>query len=239
MKWINIIFVNPTFIFAGVLGLLFHTHINAQCVSFKLSDRGDTLNCVDKKGMKQGPWIEKKAALRGNPGYEEEGEYRDNKREGLWRRYSEQGDLLAVENYRWGLLHGKSQYYSLMGLEREESWWAINPQYKYDTILVPDLYVDGKYKEVIVPNEGRSLRHGSWTWYDPMTGLIVKTEEFFRDSLSNPLAAFGLNSRRRREPPVDSTGKPKKVEKPDVVTEWEKKNAGKKRIKVRDGSTGY
>ncbi|HSK13013.1 MAG TPA: hypothetical protein VK907_07335, partial [Phnomibacter sp.] len=73
-----------------------------QYRSYKLSDRGDTLNCIDMNGLKQGPWLERFPELRGNPGYEEEGEYVDGKKEGVWRKYTLQGDIMAVESYRWG-----------------------------------------------------------------------------------------------------------------------------------------
>ncbi|HMP92103.1 MAG TPA: hypothetical protein PKD90_04475, partial [Phnomibacter sp.] len=215
------------------------SQVQAQCKSFMLSDRGDTLNCIDQKGRKQGPWIIKVPELRGNPGYDEEGEFVNGIKEGIWRKYNQQGDLLAVENYKWGLLNGKSQYYSVLGLEREESWWAIDPSKKYDTIDVPDLYTDGVYHKTIVKNEGYSMRHGYWTWYDPMTGRIQKTEQFIRDSAVNALAMFGVTSKTPKSAGSDTASAKKKIDKPAVVQEWEKKNAGKKKVVVRDGSTGY
>ena len=211
----------------------------AQCKSYKLTDLGDTINCVDQKGVKQGPWLERYPELRGNPGYEEEGIYVKGLKEGIWRRFSLQGDILAVENYKWGLLNGKSAYYSLMGLEREESWWAIDPSKKFDTIDVPDLYVDGAVRTVVVPNEGRSMKHGTWNFYNTMTGRIENSQEYIRDSAVGVLGALGITSRTQNPKSApDTTGK-KKVEKPAVVVEWEKKNSGKKKVVVRDGSTGY
>jgi antitoxin component YwqK of YwqJK toxin-antitoxin module len=210
----------------------------AQCATYKLSDRGDTLNCTDKQGLKQGRWLERYPDLRGNPGYDEEGIYKDDKKEGIWRKYSLQGDILSVESYRWGLLNGKSYYYSLLGLEREEGWWAIDPGKGFDTIDVPDLYVDGLVKQVVIKNEGRSMRHGTWTVYDPMTGRILSTQEYIRDSAVGILGALGISTRKTEGTPRSDTAT-KKVEKPAVVQEWEKKNAGKKKVKIRDGSTGY
>jgi len=209
----------------------------AQCKTFKLSDRGDTLNCVDRKGLKQGPWLVAVPELRGNPGYEEEGEFIDDKKEGIWRRYTIEGDMVAVESYKWGMLNGKSQFYSVLGLEREEGWWAINPMKAYDTIDVPDLFEDGVYKSVVIKNEGRSFKHGTWTWWDPTTGFVQRTEEFIRDSSVNPLAAFGISARSKKAPADTGTAK-KKTEKPSIVQEYEKNNSNKKKIKVRDGSTG-
>ena len=46
---------------------------NAQYKKYTLSDKGDTLNAIDNKGLKQGKWILHVDELRGEPGYEEEG----------------------------------------------------------------------------------------------------------------------------------------------------------------------
>lgn len=221
------------FLSAGQTGAL------GQCKSFKLTDRGDTINCIDQQGVKQGPWLESMPTIRGNPGYEEEGVYIDGKKDGTWRRYSLQGDIMAVETYKWGLLNGKCQYYSIFGLEREESWWAIDPGKKFDTLEVPDLYVEGNFRTVIVPNEGRSMKHGSWNFYNSQTGRIERSEEYIRDSAVGILGAMGISSKKAQPKETGDSSTPKKVEKPSVVQEWEKKNAGKKKVVVRDGSTGY
>lgn len=210
----------------------------AQCKTFYLSDKGDTLNCVDNKGLKQGKWVVKEPALRGNPGFEEEGEFINGRKEGIWRRFTEAGDIEAVQTYRWGLLDGTSQYYTLQGLEREENWRAIDPDKLYDTIDVPDLYDPTVTRTVVVKNDGQSMKHGKWVWYDPGTGFEVKKEEYFRDSTVNSLAMFGLNKNNKPNP-SDTSHTAKKVEKPAVVQEWEKKNSGKKKVVVRDGSAGY
>ena len=228
--------VSKTFILL-TLCCLMAEGILAQCKTFTLSDRGDTLNCIDMKGRKQGKWLVRIPELRGTPGHEEEGEYVNGKKEGTWRSYTMQGDVFAVENYKWGLLNGKAQYYNLQGLEREESWWAIDPTKEYDTIEVPDLYQDAVYHTVIIKNEGRSMKHGRWKWFDPLTGYETKSEEFIRDSAVNDLAVFGLAKGHQKNAPDTATAK-KKV-KPAAVQEWEKKNAGKKKVAVRDGSAGY
>lgn len=59
-----------------VLGCL---QSQAQLKSFIISVKGDTLNAVDNNGKKQGPWVVHVDALRGEPGYEEEGYYEDDR----------------------------------------------------------------------------------------------------------------------------------------------------------------
>lgn len=215
--------------YLSIILLFLSTQAFSQYKSYIIGVKGDTLNIVDKKGLKQGKWVVRYEELRGEPGFEEEGEYKDNRKEGTWRRYSLQGDLIAVENFRWGNKDGISQYYNKIGeLIREESWRAINPDKQYDTLDVEDIDHLGNYKTVVVKNEGAGVKHGTWKYYDPATGMITKTEVYTVGKLETgdkPVVAT-----------TDSTTN-KKTSKPKEVLEFEKKNAGKKKIKVRDGST--
>lgn len=197
---------------------------------------GDTLNIVDSKGLKQGKWTIHRDPLRGEPGYEEEGRYVNDHKEGTWRRYNLMDDLVAIENYRWGNKNGICRYFTMAGMEREESWRAINPNKTYDTIDVADLKDPNKYERVIVKNEGSSLRHGTWKYYYPPTGKLIGSEAYFLDQLQEP----GAENPGLALPKVGAdTTKAKPIEKPKPkeVLEFEKKTSGKKN-KVRDGRTG-
>jgi hypothetical protein len=202
----------------------------AQCKTYKLTSKGDTLNCVDENGKKRGKWVIHVDPLRGNPGYDEEGEFVDNRKEGIWRRYNSMGDLVAIQNYKWGNLDGISQFFGVAGLEREESWRAMNPEKAFDTLMVEDINDENKYIPVIVPNDGKSLKHGLWTWYRPGSMGIVKTETYFLNKLQLPKENNEATETVKKDPP--------KKEKPKEVQEFEKKNSGKKSSKVRDGKTG-
>ena len=48
--------------------------VHAQYKSYKISVKGDTLNAIDLNGLKQGKWVVHVDPLRGEPGYEEEGD---------------------------------------------------------------------------------------------------------------------------------------------------------------------
>jgi hypothetical protein len=215
--------------------LIISISTNAQLKSFIIGVKGDTLNRVDANGLKQGRWVVHVDALRGEPGYEEEGVYKDDKKEGTWRTYNLQGDLTAIENYKWGYKNGQCEYFNLMGRVREESWKAIDPKNPYDTIDVPDLNSDAVYKRVIKV-DAFTVKHGTWNYYDPQTGALIKTEEYVLDQLVDPS--------KKNTVKTDSTGLKKdstvtsKVVKPKEVLEYEKKNSNKKKIKVRDGETG-
>jgi antitoxin component YwqK of YwqJK toxin-antitoxin module len=204
--------------------------------SYLISVKGDTINCLDKKKMKQGKWVIRTEALRGEPGYEEEGEFYDDKKEGPWRRYNLTGDLLSIESYRWGFKDGKQMYFTPLGdLMREEAWHAVNPENPYDTIEVPDLSNPMVTMTKIVKQEVSELKHGTWKYYDPSTGRITKTESF----------SYGMKLDAMGKPINDSSGNKtlktseasQPAKKPTAVEEWEKKQSGKKSIKVRDGRT--
>lgn len=204
--------------------------VTAQCKTFKITSKGDTLNCTDENGKKRGKWVIHVDPLRGNPGYDEEGEFADNRKEGIWRRYNNMGDLVAIQNYKWGNLDGVSQFFGVAGLEREESWRAINPEKAFDTLMVEDIDDVNKYNQVIIPNDGKSMKHGVWTWYRPGSMGIVKTETYFLNKLQLPKENNDTAETVKKDPP--------KKEKPKEVQEFEKKNGGKKSSKVRDGKTG-
>lgn len=218
-----------------------------QWKDYIISVRGDTLNRVDMKGKKQGPWVIHMEALRGEPGYDEQGYFIDDKKDGLWVQFSLMGDKIAEENYRWGVLDGKSRYYNRTGgLIREESWRAVDPQKTMDTVAVYDVKDPSKVIDhVIVKVEGRTNRHGVFTYYDPEWGTIVKTENYFLNKLQTgdgvaegedgEIKPIGISAGKTK---TDSTGK-KILTKPQAILDYEKKNSGKKKIKARDGQTGY
>ena len=213
--------------------LLFALPGYSQYKSYKIGVKGDTLNIVDNAGLKQGRWVITVPPLRGEPGYDEEGYYKDDKKEGVWRKYSSMGDLQAIENYKYGFKNGKSSYYTVYGIIREENWKAVNPDNPYDTVDVPDLNTDAVYKR-IVKVEGTNYRHGTWTFYDPQTGMVSKTEEYILDKLvsTKKNGAYVLSDSLKY---VRDTSKA--IAKPKEVLDYEKKNK-KKKIRVRDGATG-
>ncbi|HNA17003.1 MAG TPA: hypothetical protein PK678_10820, partial [Ferruginibacter sp.] len=107
----------------GIIQFLFLMNGAAQYKTYKLSETGDTLNAIDNKGLKQGKWVIHVDEVRGEPGYEEEGVFKNDKKEGVWRIYNLNGDLIGVEHYKLGGKHGIQQYYTYLGeLYREESW---------------------------------------------------------------------------------------------------------------------
>ncbi|MEI6183997.1 MAG: hypothetical protein WCP65_00610 [Bacteroidota bacterium] len=215
-----------------LLMLIAYNPAYSQCKSFRVNDRGDTLNCIDNTDQKQGKWINHYDQLRGEPGFEEEGVYKNNLKEGKWRKYDLNGFLIAIENYRWGNKDGTQQYFYQGEITREESWRAIDPEKKYDTVDVPDVYDQYKVTRKVVKVESYSLKEGVWKYYRPGSLSIIKTETYVLDKLQIPRNEFANNTDTTTKAPV------KKVI-PAQVKEFEKKNSGKKAIKYKDGSVGF
>ena len=215
-----------------------------QWKDFTISVKGDTINRVDMKGLKQGPWAVSVPDLRGERGYDEEGYFENDQKEGAWKRYSLQGIKIAEENYQWGKLSGRCRYYTYNGgLLREESWRAMDPARKYDTVPIYDIKDPSKLVDMIaIKNEGVSMKHGTWNYYDPVEGVIVQTEKYRLNKLitddgeviDDELKPIGFGNKM---PASDSATK-KALSNFQPIKEYEKKNSGKKKIKVRDGRTG-
>ena len=208
-------------------------NVSAQYKSFKISANGDTINRVDKKGLKQGKFVLRTEELRGEPGFEEEGMYKNDTKEGIWRRYNLQGDPIGFETYLHGGKDGFQQYYSPLGeLIREENWRGYNPDAPYDTIPV---YGTGSNEIIdykIVKAGQYSVKQGLWRFYEPVTGKLLKTEEWERNNLVLP------NDPKKEAVSGNSLkGVKKEVAKTAEMLEWEKKNKGKKKV-IRSGQTG-
>jgi hypothetical protein len=223
--------------------LIFSMNGEAQCKEYIIGVKGDTLNCKDAKGLKQGRWVNRTEEVRGEPGFEEEGEYRNDKKEGAWRVYTLQGDLMGIENYRWGNKHGLQQYFNTMGdLVKEESWLAQNPNNPTEMVEVYDINDPKKVYLVEVKMEGSTVPHGIWKVFEPGTGKVLKKENFILGKLDDGTGtANGILKKEQGSDAGSTTVKKeekKEKPKPKEVADYEKKNSGKKKIKVRTGETG-
>jgi antitoxin component YwqK of YwqJK toxin-antitoxin module len=205
----------------SLLLFLFAMKGNAQYKNFILSPKGDTLNIIDKKGLKQGKWVNSIPEVRGEPGYEEEGYFKDDKKTGPWRKYNGTGDLIAMENYLFGGKHGIQQYFTFLGaIEREEEWRGYNPDAPYDTIAI---YGQGNNEIVdykIMKAEQYSVPHGEWKYYDP-TGHITKIERYDR--------GLPIKNTFQKETVTAEPAQPKEKVKTKEILEYEKKYSKKKR----------
>ena len=215
--------------------LMLTYNAGAQHKLFIISAKGDTINVVDKKNLKQGKWVTTVAELMGEPGYEEEGYYKNDKKNGPWIKYNSTVDIVAVENYRAGGKEGVQEYFNFLGdIEKHEEWKGYNPDTPYDTIPV---YGQGNneissYK--IVKAEPYSVPNGEWKYY-AAGGKLTKVEKYDRGHLlkneeDKPAVVTAV---------VTDDEKPKEKVKTREILEYEKKYSKKKRKQMeRDGKTG-
>ena len=148
---------------------------------------------------------------------------------GQWREYklTQSGDTIN----RVGQ-DGTCRYFTADGsLKSEQGWKALDPDKEFDTVDVEDPDHPDTYRQVAIRNEGASIKHGLWRYYDTRTGMIIREQTYQLGKLEPALSAPSGNTVKSM---VDT---PKISTKPKEVLEFEKKNEGKKRLKVRDGST--
>jgi hypothetical protein len=202
-----------------------------QYKDFQLSPNGDTLNATDLKGLKQGKWVNSIPEIRGEPGYEEEGYFKDNEKTGPWRKYNLNGDLIAMENYKKGGKHGIQQYYSFLGhIQREEEWKGYDPDSPFDTIPIYGQNNNEIVEYRLVKANQYSVPHGEWRFYDA-NGRVINVERYDRGQLVKDAVAKTVIA-----PTAD---KPKEKVKTKEILEYEKKYSKKQRAHMeRDGKTG-
>ncbi len=133
-------------------------------------------NKRDAKQRKQGPWVEQVAPLRGEPGYTWEGAYKNDRKEGVWKKSNEIGDLIAEETFHNGVLDGPCKYYYPNGkLSAVGNMLAMDIEGEVDTVTVIDP-VTQEESRVEVVRKGNSVKHGEWRMWDE-DGSMIK--EFY------------------------------------------------------------
>ena len=215
---IRILEIKPILI-SLCIATIFVDSVSAQ--QYKIAENGDTLNKTNANGKRVGKWVIEMPELRGEPGYTEEGAYDSiGEKDGYWRKYGSQGDLIALESYIHGGKAGNQKYYTYLGvLEREENWRPYNPDAPYDTIPI---YGEGNgeilnYK--IVKSQPYSIKDGVWKYYDAETGRLLRTENWDRNVLIEP-------EEKRNEGNPNPT---RKIDKNPEMLKGETKPKGKKK----------
>jgi len=206
----------------------------AQYKNYSLSANGDTINIIDKNGLKQGRWVTTVGEIRGEPGFDEEGLYKDNEKTGPWRKYTSTGDILAIENFRLGGKDGRQEYFNFLGiLQRQEEWKGYNPDFLFDTIAVYGNESNEILSYKIVKALPYSVKNGEWKYFDS-EGRILKIEKYDRGAL---VIAPDKNTAVKENPKVETPEK-EKVKTKEIL-DYEKKYSKKKRQQLeRDGKTG-
>ncbi len=139
--------------------------------------KGDTINYEDAAGLKRGHWmvynrdLKKKLADFSEDQLVEEGKYINNRKEGIWKQYYNNGKKKNEITYVNGRPNGFSRFYYKSGTVSEEGNWVNgkwdgnykfyyeNGQLEYDWT-----YVGGKREGVqkYYWDNGKTQFEGSW-----------------------------------------------------------------------------
>lgn len=149
--------------------------LSIACATFSLFVQAQ--NKTDDKQRKQGPWVEQVESIRGEPGYSWEGVYKNSRKEGVWKKFTIAGDLMAEETFRNGSLDGLCKYYYPDGkLSAAGQMLAMDIEGQKDTIMVIDpVTQEEKLTEVV--RKGHSVRHGEWRVYDEEGNMMKEVYE--------------------------------------------------------------
>jgi hypothetical protein len=148
----------------------------------KEEKKKDNLNKTDDHDQKQGLWFYKHDARLGEPLYYEYGNYSDDKKTGIWTKLDAEQTLMSTENFSNGVLNGTSQYYEKGRLVCIGTYRGLNQTQKFDSIWVTNPATDLDTM-VVVPTDMGYTKHGTWRYYDAVTGQMTKEEEYQVDNL--------------------------------------------------------
>ena len=111
---------------------------------------------------------------------------------------------------------------------------------------VYDIKDPNKVYQVEVKLDASSVPHGIWKLYDPETGKVVRKDNYILGKLDDGSGTAngiikkteGKTDKEDKKDNEEIKEKPKEKPKPREVQDFEKKNDGKKKYKIRTGETG-
>lgn len=151
-------------------------------VSFEILENGDTINRLDSKNKRHGKWLAEYPAHHEEPAYIEIGNYVKGAKQGLWKTYYPNGLLIAEVNFKNDLKDGEARYYEEGSLICIGNYLALNAKNAFDTVYVEQVDKD-ELRPVIVKTDVGSIRHGSWTYYEPPSKEIKHVIEYQADEI--------------------------------------------------------
>jgi hypothetical protein len=160
--------------------LYFTCTINAQ-VKITAQKKAVT-NLTDNKGIRIGAWWIVTPERMGEVGYTEFGHYDHGNKTGRWYKMDNENNLTSIESYKSNVLNGESRYFEKGKLTCVGHYRSVISGNIFDTIVVVD---PRNNSENITPilAENATQRHGSWKYYDPQTGKLVREEDYQVDNL--------------------------------------------------------
>ncbi len=158
------------------IGLLTHMCAQAQTQA-KLE-----INQRDELGKAQGLWYTYAAAERGEPAQTTIGHYDHGQKTGIWYVNDGKGNLSSIETFKANVRDGEAKYFENGQLTCIGHFRGLNPSVAVDTLNIVDP-ITGDEKWVSVPTERGSVKHGSWRFYDELSGRLIREEQYQVDEL--------------------------------------------------------
>jgi hypothetical protein len=140
------------------------------------------INQTDSKGKPQGQWLIRQPARMGEDAFAEWGSFDHGQRTGTWYKFDGEGEVSAIQHYRYGMLDGEAKYFENGRLVCVGHYRGLNPGYAFDTIYVVDPVTDVEHKRVVSTDRG-SVKHGLWQYYDESTGRLIREIDYQIDEI--------------------------------------------------------
>ena len=185
------------YVFIAILLLTFSNQVISQ--TFDIYE-GDTINRVDKKGRKQGQWVNfvqqevDSANVKIIKSYKyQEGEMLNDLKEGVWKVYYPSGNPKSVTKYKKGAVYGSYYTFYENGNRKLEATMGINgnvglmsqyyengktkSKFMYDTHgeqedIQKTFHENGELKSYGYMRKGK--KNGAWATFDE-NGKIIKS----------------------------------------------------------------
>jgi antitoxin component YwqK of YwqJK toxin-antitoxin module len=140
------------------------------------------INQLDESGKPHGLWYTYTPAERGEAAESKFGHYDHGDKMGLWYVNDGKGNMISIETFKFNVRDGEAKYFENGQLTCIGHYRGLNPKVALDTVLIVDP-ITGDEKWVSVPTERGSVRHGSWRFYDELSGRLIKEEQYQIDEL--------------------------------------------------------
>lgn len=150
------------------------------------------INRLDRYGRKQGVWLNEYPERMGEDPYVEFGSYSGDEKVGTWYKMDQHGGVTAIEQFAHNVLNGEVKYFDQGMLAVTGYYRGLNPAYAFDTLVVADAET-GEEKLVTVSTDRRTVKDGTWRYYDPATGRLIREEVYQVDELLSQ-RSFGLST---------------------------------------------
>lgn len=140
------------------------------------------INQRDNLARAHGLWYIHNNSYKGEPETTIFGYYNHGFKEGIWYANDGVGDIKSIETYRNGVLDGEVKYFEKGRLTCIGHYRGLNPNTIIDTVHIVHP-ISGDEYFVPVPSERGSVKHGSWRFYDELSGRLIKEENYQADNL--------------------------------------------------------